>query len=327
MTRRSLLSLSAAALASAGLGRPAAAAPFEVRAVTFLSGEDRIVGSLYVPAGHRGAGAAVLVEGPQTNHRDMVPATYAERLARAGFVALTFDHRTFGESGGAVRDFENPAMKVEDIRNALAFLKSRPEVRADRVGLLGICSGAGYSAAAAAGDPGVKALVTVAGFYHDPAVFRTWLGANYDARVALGRAARERYEATGQVDYMRNVSTDPGEELAMPGREAFDYYGTARNRGARWNNRSATMFFEPFLQFNSIDSGARIAAPTLVIHSDAALVPDGARRFHASLPGQKRLHWMTTREHIDFYDVEPVVAEAAEQAVTWFGRTLRRPAM
>jgi hypothetical protein len=326
MTRRFFLSLSTAAVAGAALARPATAAPFEVRTVTFLSGEDRIVGSLYIPTGHRGQGAAVLVEGPQTNHRDMVPATYAERLARAGFVALTFDHRTFGESGGAVRDLEHPFMKIEDIRNALAFLRTRPEVDPAAIGMLGVCSGAGYAASAAAVTPDLGAVVTIAGFYHDPAVFRRWLGANYDARVALGRAAREKYEATGVVDYMKNVSTDLVEELAMPGREAFDYYGTARNRGARWNNRSATMFFEPFLGFNSIDSGARITAPTLVIHSDAALVPDGARRFHASLPGETALHWMTTREHIDFYDVEPVVSEAAARAVDWFGAKLRRAA-
>jgi fermentation-respiration switch protein FrsA (DUF1100 family) len=109
----------------------------------------------------------------------------------------------------------------------------------------------------------------------------------------------------------------------MPGQEAYDYYGTGRNTGARWVNRSATMFFEPFLQFNSIDSGARIQAATMVIHSDAALVPDGARRFHASLPGTKQLHWMKTAQHIDFYDVKPVVDEAAAMAVSWFDRTLR----
>jgi hypothetical protein len=78
------------------------------------------------------------------------------------------------------------------------------------------------------------------------------------------------------------------------------------------------MFFEPFLQFNSIDSGSRIQAATLVIHSDAALVPEGARRFYASLPGEKRLHWMNTRQHISFYDEQPVVGEAADQAAAWF---------
>ena len=327
MTRLPALTVTAAAVGAmmlTTLPAEAAADPsFETRRVEFLSGNDRVVGTMYVPSGARGPSAAVLVEGPQTNHRDMVPATYAAKLAQAGFVALTFDHRSFGESGGAVRDLEHPAMKVEDIRNALSFLMSQPQVKSDAVALLGVCSGAGYAASVAAATPSVKSLVTIAGFYHDPAVFRAWLGPNYDARVELGRQARIKYEMTGVVDYMKNVSSSTAEELAMPGQEAYDYYGTGRNTGAHWVNRSATMFFEPFLQFNSIDSGARIQAATMVIHSDAALVPDGARRFHASLPGTKQLHWMKTAQHIDFYDVKPVVDEAAAMAVSWFDRTLR----
>jgi hypothetical protein len=87
--------------------------------------------------------------------------------------------------------------------------------------------------------------------------------------VALGRAARIKYETTGQgrLHDERVHQRERGTRHA--GQEAFDYYGTARNTGARWANRSATMFFEPFLQFNSIDSGSRIQAATLVIHSDA----------------------------------------------------------
>jgi len=308
----------AAAFAGALLSGSALAADFTTQRVEFLSGRDKVVGTLYVPSNATAALPAVLVNGPQTNHRDMVPATYAAKLAEAGFVALTFDHRSFGESGGAVRDLEDPRLKVEDIRNAVTFLKSRPEVKARAIGMMGVCSGAGYSAAAAAALPELKALVTVAGFYHDPAVFRSWLGENYDARVALGRAARVKYETTGVVDYVKNVSTDPKEELAMPGQEAYDYYGTRRNPGARWANRTATMFFEPFLQFNSIDSAAKITAATMVIHSDTALVPEGARRFYGNLPGEKRLHWMTTAQHIGFYDEKAIVDEAADRAVGWF---------
>lgn len=114
----------AVAFSGALLSTSALATDFTTSRVEFLSGEDKVVGTLYVPAGSKTPNAAVLVEGPQTNHRDMVPATYAAKLADAGFVALTFDHRTFGESGGKVRDFENPGMKVEDIRNAITFLKS-----------------------------------------------------------------------------------------------------------------------------------------------------------------------------------------------------------
>jgi len=293
---------------------------YAVRRVEFVSGSDRVVGSLYVPNG-ASPRPGVVVEGPQTNVKEMVPAVYADRLARAGYVALTFDHRNFGESGGRVRFDENPEQKVEDVRQALAFLRTRPEVSRGAVGLLGVCSGAGYTAKAAAREPGLGAYVTIAGFYHDPAVFKSWLKDDYDARVDLGRKARLKYEATGLVDYLTNVDeTNP--EVAMPGHEAWEYYGTARNKAVRWENRSATMFFEHFLTFESIRAGKDVMAPTLVIHSDAALVPEGAKRFFASLPGPKKLHWMSTRQHISFYDEPPVVDEAAAAAAGWFATHL-----
>ena len=47
-----------------------------------------------------------------------MPAALAER----GLAALAFDHRFFGESGGEPRQFENPAAKIEDIRNAVTAL-------------------------------------------------------------------------------------------------------------------------------------------------------------------------------------------------------------
>lgn len=305
------------------LNQAATANKVTVRKVQFLSGGTKVVGALYLPATiASGSQPAVVVVGPQTSVKEQVTSMYARQLAERGFVALAFDQRTFGESGGEPRQFENPAMKVEDIRSAVTFVRALPEVQHDAVGLLGVCSGGGYAARAAASDPSINALVTVAGFYHDPQVMRQWLGENYEARLQMGRAARIKYEKTGQVDYMTNV--DPKDlNVAMPGREAYEYYGTSRGARPGWANRSAVMFFEPFLQFNAIDAGREIKAPTLVIHSDTALVPDGARRFFTSIPtNQKKLHWMTTTNHIAFYDQPEVVQSAAGKAAQWFKQTL-----
>ncbi|MBE9104208.1 alpha/beta hydrolase [Nostoc cf. edaphicum LEGE 07299] len=295
-----------------------------VRKVQFLSQGTKVVGNLYLPANIKAPQSAVVVVGPQSSVKEQVSTVYATQLANQGFVALTFDHRTFGESGGVPRQLENPEMKVEDIHSAVTFLQALPQVKQNAVALLGVCSGGGYSARAAATDSSINALVTVAGFYHDPQVMRQWLGDNYQARLEMGKAALIKYENTGKVDYMTNV--DPkNTKVAMPGQEAYDYYGTSRGVRPGWVNRSAVMFFEPFLQFNAIDSGHEIKAPTLVIHSDTALVPDGARRFFKSInSNQKNLHWMNTSNHIAFYDQPEVVESAASKAATWLKQTLNK---
>jgi hypothetical protein len=71
------------------------------------------------------------------------------------------------------------------------------------------------------------------------------------------------------------------------------------------------MFFETFLAFNSISSGPEIGAATMVVHSDAALVPDSAQRFLASTPGDKELVWTTSENHVAFYDEDRLVTLAA----------------
>ena len=313
-----------AVLSIAALAGAAGANTVEVRRVQFLSDGSAVVGNLYLPGSSTGQAprAAVAVVGPQSSVKEQVSALYARKLAERGYVALTFDHRTFGQSEGQPRQYENPAMKVEDIRNALTFLRAQGEVKQDAIALLGICSGGGYSARAAAAEQSLGALVTVAGFYHDPDVMKQWLGKNYQARLEMGKAARMQYESRGTVDYMTNV--DPiRSNVAMPGAEAYEYYGTGRGLAPNWVNRSAVMFFEPFLQFNAIDAGKHIKSPTLVIHSDAALVPDGARRFYRSVPAKKDLHWMKTANHIAFYDQAEVVDAAVERATAWLDNQLK----
>jgi uncharacterized protein len=108
----------------------------------------------------------------------------------------------------------------------------------------------------------------------------------------------------------------------MPGREAFEWYGTARGRKPNWENRSAAMFFETFLAFDAISAGPRIGAATLVVHSDAALVPDSARRFLKSVPGRTELVWTTSADHVAFYDEARLVTLSADNAARWFGETL-----
>lgn len=322
-----MTALKTAALAAASLAALAFAGSAEagvsVRRVTFLVENTPVVGDLYLPDGASASAPhpAAVVVGPQTNVKEQVPATYARELAERGYVALAFDHRGFGESGGRVRQFEDPRTKVEDVKSAVTFLRTVPEVAGGKVGLLGVCSGGGYAAKAASEDGSISALVTVAGFFHDPQTFRAWLGENYDARLALGRAAREKFERTGEVDFITNV--DPTNlEVAMPGREAFDWYGTARGAKPNWQNRSATMFFETFLAFDSISSGPAIRAATMVVHSDSALVPDSARRFLASVPGDTELVWTASENHVAFYDEERLVTLAADNAARWFGAKL-----
>src|SRR6059036_2922297 len=107
--------------------------------VTFTSRGVPCAGWLYrpddLPAGRRAP--AVLLAHGLSAVKEMGLAAYAERFAAAGFVALAFDYRYFGASGGEPRGQLFAAEQVEDVRNALTWLEDRAEVDAERIGLWG----------------------------------------------------------------------------------------------------------------------------------------------------------------------------------------------
>src|SRR5215469_11335057 len=145
--------------------------------------------------------------GPFTGVRDQVTGLYADRLAAAGFATLAFDHRNFGESAGRPRRHEDPQGKLEDLRAAVSFLRSRPEVDPDRIGAVGICLGGGYALKFAAFDPRVKAFAGIAGAYNTPYAMRSGMGAyHYRQTLKSFAALAQEQDHGGEVQYIQAVA-------------------------------------------------------------------------------------------------------------------------
>ncbi|MFE9751066.1 alpha/beta hydrolase [Saccharothrix saharensis] len=287
--------------------------------VAFPSGGTTLSGTLFLPD-TGSAAPGIVVAGTWTSVKELMADRYAERLADRGYAALSFDFTGFGRSGGAPRDVEDPDRKVRDIHHAVTFLASHPSVDADRLGALGICAAAMYMAANAADDPRVGSLALIAPWLHDAVICEeAYGGADAVAqKIEAAREARARYDETGVVDYVPVVSaTDP--DAAMP----FDidfYLNPARGGIPAWPNRFAVMAWENRLTYDSITLARSITQPTVLVHSEDAAIPEGARRFHAGLAGPKDILWSQGTQ-FDFYDQEPQVTVAADTAAAHFGRT------
>ena len=97
------------------------------RDLTFTAGQDECAAWLYPAAETGKAPVVVMAHGLSGTRRDRL-APFAERFSRAGFAALVFDHRGFGESGGEP-DLFDPARQLEDWRHVLetrrAWLRRR----------------------------------------------------------------------------------------------------------------------------------------------------------------------------------------------------------
>jgi uncharacterized protein len=277
--------------------------------VTFEVAAAKIVGALYRPTSP--PRAAVVLTGPLTSVKEQATGAYARAMAARGFAALAFDHRTFGESGGEPRQFESPPLKVADIREAAAFLGSQASTARLPIGAIGICAGGGYMAAAVASEPRLLAFAAVAGVFPDAEATKRSLGAEFDAVIGAARAARERYEAGGPAEYIPAVGQG---EVAMPLAEAFEFYGTPRGAVPNYVNRFAVQSREYTLPFDAMSAAERIRVPTLIVHSERALLAPLAHAFYARLKAPKQELWLRSQGQIDFYD-DPRLVEPTADAI------------
>jgi carboxymethylenebutenolidase len=91
----------------------------------------------------------------------------ARRVAKAGYVGLAVDLLS-REGGTAKHAFDAvpgilgkaaPARHVQDFQSGLAYARSQPSARGDRVGMTGFCFGGGVTWRVAAGVPDLRAAV------------------------------------------------------------------------------------------------------------------------------------------------------------------------
>ncbi|WP_449446833.1 alpha/beta hydrolase [Thermomonas brevis] len=319
-----------AAAADTTTGRDNSMHTHTIERVQFSSGGETLVGLLCVPAGTRAARAAVVLLGPFGFVKEQSPAEYATRLADAGFVALIFDPRCSGESGGSPRRHEDPHNKIDDAKAAITWLAQRPEVDAARIGALGVCQGCSEMIAVAADEARVKALVLVSGQYLYAENLRKFFaggGPTLEERIARGRTAKARYEAAGLVDYTDVVSvTDAA--AGLPWRPIHDWYmpWTTQKWGvpSRWENRYTTMSDAEVWTFDVDPHARQLNKPTLIVHgeqSDGG--PEAAQHVFDEMPAQdKRLHIVPGIFHTRFYDDPLVIEPTAALAVDWFARHL-----
>lgn len=291
---------------------------FETKRVQIACEGETIAGLLRIPTGP-GLWPALVFLGPLTSVKEQVPGNYAQALAHRGYATLAIDNRHFGESTGEPRQYEHPPRKVEDVRAALSWLSQHPVIDPARLGAVGVCAGAGYMAGVVAEDPRVRAFGAVAGFFHDVDKQREWMGERFDVAIQLARKAREHYETTGEAQQIPAVGEG---DVAMPLREAFEYYGTDRGAHPNYINAFAVMSREHTLPWDARRLASRIRAPTLVIHSEKALAPALARSFFAELAGPKIEVWMESQGQIDFYDDPALIASAADRLAAHFGQHL-----
>ena len=302
--------------------------------VTFDSAGLEIAGHLYTPDDDTtGACPAIVVGHPASGVKEQAAGLYAQRLARAGFVALAFDAAYQGESDGTPRGLEDPAHRVEDIKAADSFLTTRVEVDPDRIGALGICASGGYVIPAAATDHRVRAVATVsaadigrqfregADGTQDPSIIQGMLDA-----AAAARTAEAHGEAHGEGAGTFPIfppTEDQARAMGQHGFEGWEYYCTDRAQHPRsaksftWNSIDRIVSFDAFRFIGLITPRPLL----IIVGREAATRHMSTEAFwHAHEP--KQLQWIERASHVDLYDKDEYVTPAVDKLTEFFHANL-----
>ncbi len=196
----------------------------------FASGGEECAAWFYPPVGAEGRSPAiVMAHGLSGTRRDRL-GPFAERFAAAGFAALVFDHRGFGDSAGEP-DLFHPARQLEDWRAAISFARSRAGVDPGRIVTFGSSMGGGNALAAAAEDPAVAAAISQVPFL-DIVRQAHRSSLRVTARALLAALRGEHLPAVGSPDQPAFINAPGGEEGWR--------HVVAIGEDSRWRNRASS---------------------------------------------------------------------------------------
>jgi uncharacterized protein len=150
----------------------------------------RLAATVVAPARRNGLLPAILLCHGWGGLKQHLLNLYAGYLARSGYIVLTFDYRTWGDSDGkpvpvgdepmltergertvrvrVMREVVDPVDHVTDARAAFAYLVAEEGVDPGRLGLFGTSYGAGHVLCLAGTDDRVRAVVAQIGGYGHP---------------------------------------------------------------------------------------------------------------------------------------------------------------
>ena len=284
--------------------------------VTFFSEGVKLVGDIYLPAHLRASerrAGIVLCHG-YTGVKDLYLPDNARVLAEAGYMALTFDYKGWGESGGP-RSRLSPHGRVTDVQAALTFLSTLPEVEGERLGLYGTSYGGATAVWTAAVDPRVKCVVSVVGVGDGARWMRSLRRPDewFDL-LERARADRVKRALTGASELVDRS------EILLPDRQSAELAAAARRANPAAVNTIPLEYVDETLAFNAEWVVDKIAPrPVLFVTTDGdrLVPPQESQALYARAGEPKRLVVLKGYGHYEVY-TEPAFGEVMSAAVAWY---------
>ena len=291
-----------------------------------------IAANVYTPAGYDKTKKypAIVVAHPNGGVKEQVAGLYAELLAKQGYIVIAPDAAYQGASGGTPRNVDTPSSRTADLHAAADFISTYAGVDPNRIGILGICGGGGYTLNAAKTDKRFKAIATLSMFNTGLVRrngFKNSQVATIQQRLKEASEAREEEARGGQVRYVGNMPKMSKEEVAkMPFelyREGYEYYlETHAHPNSTFRYTQSSLL--DLMRFDATDQIELINQPLLMLAGSKADTRDMTEdAFAKAVNAQpKELYLLEGATHIQTYWKEPYVTQAVKKLTEFFKKNL-----
>ena len=295
-----------------------------------LNGID-IAANVYTPANFDPSKKypAVVVAHPNGGVKEQVAGLYAQRLAESGYIAIAADAAYQGASGGEPRNVDKPANRIEDIRGMADFISQFAGVNADRLALLGVCGGGGYSLKAAQTDKRFKALATLSmfnsGLVRRNGFMDSGLSTIQD-RLKQASEARALEAAGGVVRYTADtkITDEMADKMPFDLYREGHYYYNRTHAHPNSTFRYTTSSLLDLMEFDAATNMDLINQPLLMMagsKADSYYMTESAFKL-ATGTTEKELYLIPGATHIQTYYVPEYVDKAMTKLNEFFQKYL-----
>ena len=296
-----------------------------------LNGID-ISANVYTPANYDSSKKypALVVAHPNGGVKEQVAGLYAQRMAEQGYITIAADAAYQGASGGTPRNVDKPANRIEDIQGMADYISQFPGVDVERLGLLGLCGGGGYSLAAAQTDKRFISVATLSMFNSGRVRRNGYMDsqmATIQERLQKASDARAQEAAGGEIIYAADAKLTDEQIAKLPYdlyREGFIYYGrTHAHPNSTFRYPMSSLL--ALMRFDATDRMDLIDQPLLMIagsKADSLYMTENAYEKATNAEG-KELFLIEGATHIQTYWKQEYVDQAVEKLTQFFGSTLK----
>lgn len=282
---------------------------------TVRIGESPLAATLHLPE-QPGPHATVLLCHGFCGTQPLLLPAFAAAFAQAGYLAVTFDYRGFGESGGEAGRLV-PSMQIDDILAVLDWLKTHDQVDAQRIGLWGTSLGGGHVMGAAARDAGVRCVVSQLAFADGEEVIAGHMSAEEKASFLATLAKMEERKQAGKEMFvpLTRVLGDP---------ESKAFFEKHKDSYPELSIKIPMLTVKEMFQYKPAADAARVTCPTLVVVAgDDGVNPpaQGTALFDAVGAATKQLYVQEGARHYDAYEGTHF-DQVAQRQLAWLAQHL-----